>query len=200
MLTIPELPAGSKIEITPTAEGFQLSWKVPGGGCARYPIAAFLLFWLGCWTVGGLFAIGKFVESLREGTGIAWFLLFWLGGWLFGEASALFFLYHLIRGGKPETLELGYDALTHAPGLSLAAGAFSGASEKRAPDLASLLWSRKEIVARRSEISDVVLERVGEHQRLTIDVGTDRIEIGRHLHEPEREWLASVVRAWWEAR
>ena len=28
------------------------------------------------------------------------------------------------------------------------------------------------------------------------DLGADRIEIGRYLREPEKEWLAQVIREW----
>lgn len=40
------------------------------------------------------------------------------------------------------------------------------------------------------------LERLGEHLRPSIDQGTDRIEVGSSLREPEKEWLAGVLRLW----
>ena len=45
-------------------------------------------------------------------------------------------------------------------------------------------------------ISQFVLERVGERQRLRVDFGADRIEIGNLLREPEREWLAEQLEKW----
>jgi hypothetical protein len=48
----------------------------------------------------------------------------------------------------------------------------------------------------RSELGEVRVERVGERQRLTVDVGAERIELGASLEEPEREWLADVLRGW----
>ena len=39
-------------------------------------------------------------------------------------------------------------------------------------------------------------DRVGERQRLSIDVEFQRIEIGSSLTEPAREWLAGVLRQW----
>jgi hypothetical protein len=50
----------------------------------------------------------------------------------------------------------------------------------------------------RQAVGKIVLERVGERQRLSVDVGADRVEIGPWLTEPEREWLADVLRAWAE--
>jgi hypothetical protein len=40
------------------------------------------------------------------------------------------------------------------------------------------------------------IDRLGVRQRLTIDVGAERVEIGASLTEPEREWLAEVIVAW----
>ncbi len=42
----------------------------------------------------------------------------------------------------------------------------------------------------------LVLERVGERQRLRFDVGRDRVEMGVWLTEPEREWLAMELEKW----
>jgi len=47
-----------------------------------------------------------------------------------------------------------------------------------------------------NRINQFVLERVGERQRLRVDFGADRIEIGGLLREPEREWLAEELNKW----
>jgi hypothetical protein len=44
-------------------------------------------------------------------------------------------------------------------------------------------------VFERSRISNVILDRIGEQQRLSFDYKTQRINIGKGLTEPEREWL-----------
>ena len=64
-----------------------------------------------------------------------------------------------------------------------------------------LLWPfpgvcRKRVEIGKNELGPVVLHRAGERQRLYFDNGADRIEIGEHLREPEREWLAAVIEAW----
>jgi hypothetical protein len=48
----------------------------------------------------------------------------------------------------------------------------------------------------RSEVGEIRLDRVGPRQRLTIDRSVERVEIGAGLREPEREWLAGLLRAW----
>lgn len=55
---------------------------------------------------------------------------------------------------------------------------------------------RQRIEIAKNELGSVVLERIGERQRLYFDPGADRIEIGEHLREPEREWLAAVIQSW----
>ena len=62
-------------------------------------------------------------------------------------------------------------------------------------------WGRPEPRARieliaKDEVDAVRLERIGGNQRLSVDRGANRIEIGRFLPEAEREWLASVLAGW----
>lgn len=45
-------------------------------------------------------------------------------------------------------------------------------------------------------IGAFTLERVGERQRLRVDHGADRLEVGALLREPEREWLAEQLVKW----
>ena len=47
-----------------------------------------------------------------------------------------------------------------------------------------------------SGLGPFVLERVGERQRLRVDHGAERVEIGYLLREPEREWLAVQLQRW----
>ena len=49
-------------------------------------------------------------------------------------------------------------------------------------------------VCERSHIGNVMLERIGERQRLSFDFKSQRIEIGKGLTEPEREWLCEELR------
>lgn len=57
----------------------------------KRPVAlAFVTFWLGGWTVGGITAMRSFDPSLDDGGD--YFLLFWLGGWVVGWFWAAFFL------------------------------------------------------------------------------------------------------------
>jgi hypothetical protein len=48
----------------------------------------------------------------------------------------------------------------------------------------------------KEELGQIVVERVAEQLHLRYDVGAERIEMGRYLSEPEKEWLAEVLQAW----
>jgi hypothetical protein len=48
----------------------------------------------------------------------------------------------------------------------------------------------------KDELGEIVVETVNNQLRVRYDIGADRIEIGRHLREPEKEWLEEVIREW----
>lgn len=56
-------------------------------------------------------------------------------------------------------------------------------------------WRKKRTLPLDS-IGQFTRERVGERQRLRVDQGRERIEIGVLLSEPEREWLARELVTW----
>jgi hypothetical protein len=132
------------------------------------------------------------------------------------EFSPLFVLPHLLiasfmiwvglKKGHPQEISLGqatfnYD--TGSPALPIPFGWFfwpmfmhgsswfGGAGSEK-----SLFLSRKQYEIPTDQLAEFKLERVGERQRLTVDHGADRIEIGAELREPEREWLAELLQAW----
>jgi hypothetical protein len=49
---------------------------------------------------------------------------------------------------------------------------------------------------RRDDLDAFDLKHLADRQRLSLDIGADRIEIGESLREPEREWLFAVLEGW----
>jgi len=89
------------------------------------------------------------------------------------------------QAGRPARLTLGDTKLQFDPGRA------------RSTSKGVLEFLRNsETAVDRLEIAAVRLDRLGERQRLSIDVGARRIEIGSTLTEPEREWLARALRIW----
>lgn len=67
------------------------------------------------------------------------------------------------------------------------------------------LFGRKKVTATREDVGAVRLTRNQQQQRLSVDVGVDRIGIGMSgafpvLKEPEQEWLYEQLTAWKERR
>ncbi len=182
----------------------RLSWLGPTGGCFRYGAAAFLGFWLCGWAVGEVTVIGILTGLLFGGWGGpaqqggdlcgGLFLIVWLGGWTVGGFAAMFAFYNLVRRPRPERVVLGSNSLFYDPGTS---NLFPVSRYETAQWRRTTPWKRsKPRIIPREAVGRIVLERVGERQRLSVDVGADRVEIGPTLMEPEREWLADVLRAW----
>jgi hypothetical protein len=85
---------------------------------------------------------------------------------------------------RPESLTLTATALTHDPGNSLHATA--------AGKYAINVGTPRVIPWAESEEGCVLLT----HDRLALRHGRDERVIGLCLREPEREWLAEVLRSW----
>ena len=181
---LPEKPTESVIVESLDDEAMTLSWPVP-----RLPkwflipaygafIYAYVLFWIqkGAQFVG----VG--------GPGTVFLVLFIFFpiyiGWRHWKV--------LIRS-RPESIRLQTDSMEHIPGLP------NLQRQRRS------WWQRKaQFVATptepktmpRSEIIAFKLDRVGKRQRLFYDRGSDRLEVGACLKEPDREWLFAVLQRW----
>ncbi len=202
MVNLSEQPEGSSIEVREELHDTVLTWKKSEeSGCARWGSAAFMSFWLIGWAVGEVSVIfvlkGMLWGHGRGGLpntvswGVVIFLVAWLGGWTIGGVAAMSTLRSLIRGGPPESITLGLGELRYDPGIArapLLRGRQSGAGETKA--------LKRVITIPRRDMPPLVLDWAGDRQRLSFDEGADRIEIGKDLREPDREWLAEVIEDW----
>jgi len=195
---LPEIPAGSSITIEETVDGLRLHWLNPRGGSFRYAVILVFLFWLVVWSVAAVCAVAEVMRDVQRASTPDPFRLFWLGIWLVSGGFIVYLVLKLMAPGKPEVLLLGdceFHHRTGTPPLVL--------RESRSWDF-SHSWREfrrlKDTRTDKVKVGRPLLERVGEHQRLTVDVGADRIEIGEFLREPEREWLAQVLQLWFAER
>lgn len=176
----------------------RLTWSSSHRALARWLPAGFLLFWLCGWAAGEFFACWALIAMVFGngfGGGFEWFavgfLLFWLTFWTIGGVTAILALAALIRGPRPERIILAPELLSYDAGTAF----FHNPDENSKRSFRSY-WNARPQEFARAGLGTIRLERVGERQRLSIDVGAERIEIGPTLKEPEREWLAQVLRAW----
>ena len=70
------------------------------------------------------------------------------------------------------------------------------AKKQHANPFSMIFQKRKTYEFAKSECPEFVLEGVGDDQRLRFDDGADSVVIGDCLREPEREWLAEILKAW----
>ena len=153
----------------------------------RYAIAAFLIFWLGGWTMGWLSAVR---EITLDGKGGA-FLLFWLAGWTVGGGFAIVFLWKLLRRPVAETVVFAKPNLIYDTGVQ--PFPISWSYRQQMDIWKKMFEKRKRIEFSPDEIRSVRLRDIEADNRLTMDHGTERIDIGRTLTEVEREWLFKLI-------
>lgn len=182
-------PAGSKIDQLVDGGKTKLSWK-PKSSVLRFAPAGFLIFWLTGWSYG----LSQTLKQLLTAPFNLHTLLF-LGGGTFAALMVLKLIWQTIRPIVPESITLDFASLQYDSGvapLNMAAPQLQQAEEGINP----LFARRKKLSLTRDQHPTFVLEQIATRQRLRVDVGAERVEIGRSLTEPEREWLYGVLKQW----
>lgn len=182
------LPEGSKIKLAHESGHEMISLPHGSGGFLRYLIALFLLFWMGGWFVGFTTAFSQIIEGKGS-----MFLFFWLGGWTLGGLFALFFLYRLLKKSVPESLLLSRPKLVYDTGLPPFQFNFHPSSQKEY--WKSLFAKRKQYELSAEHMQTLKLRETSSGNRLTIDHGATRLEIGKDVSEIEREWLFEYLQS-----
>ena len=189
-----ESPAGTKIEVDRDIYSTTYFWKNGEKGLGQYPVAAFLIFWFCGWTVGGFMAVKAFFKGDDAPLFGRLFLLFWLGGWAVGEVAVAFILYSIFRPLKPAKLTLSKGLFEYQTGTKpFSFNYYTYHQSSQRPKFFQSISNKSYRIETR-ELKNLRLDRVGERQRLTFDMGIERIEIGETLSEPEREWLYEVLK------
>jgi len=185
---VPALPGNSWITAEADGEGrLTLRWKSRDARprSDRWMGIAHLSVFLAIWATGEVLTIVMALTFLLGGVPglelVGGFLLCWLTGWTAAGLVVLGYLWRLLRGPSEERVTLSPTALRHDPGRY-----FDGR------DVCDGLSSDVPL----AEVGAIRLERIEEVQRLTVGCGAAQIEFGPTLREPEREWLAQVLRTW----
>lgn len=185
VLQLPDRPRGSVIEEFANAQCVSLRWPLPDNSrYSRKGCLARLFFMWFVLSVGSLGTI--FRHHLRvEFENVVWF-----------GCSTIFCVWLIRRVSRtvPESVRLEPEALSYNSGYNcfFEPDNLHHGTSRLKPKTAQ----RRPIQLARSEIHQVILDRVGERQRLSLDWGADRLEIGACLTEPEREWLFEALQAW----
>jgi hypothetical protein len=182
-------PFESRIEVSTGRDGtVVLTLPTAKTGVMRFGIAAFLLFWIGGWAVGWITSFRQITSGRAEP-----FLIFWLCGWTVGGAFAFWYLWRLLRPAIPETLTVAKLDLAYDSGMQPFAVSFG---YRAGNDYwKKMFQKRKRIRFTRDEVATLTLRDTSDSNRLTIDHGNERIDIGIGLTEVEREWLFRLLKA-----
>ena len=180
-------PAGSQISID--RKDLDPTIVIPEtASSTRYFGGVFLLFWLGGWVMGETSAI----TQLMSGKGGA-FIIFWLGGWTIGGILAALTAYQIFRPTVPETLQLKRGSIAYDSGVP----SFELNKNTRNKGVreywSSLLSKRLRADLDRQQLQTLRLRETETGNRLTIDLGAQRLELASGASEVEREWLARLL-------
>lgn len=180
-------PAGCIIEEQADSEGMTLRWPMPAAGFLHYAFAGLYALFFCVWTFAMVMAARSiFLQPFGV---FSCFTIMVLGVLTYAGACIACGVWIMLRPDRPESVRLELAWLRHDPGRSKVHALQQLLRYRMLPALQS-------VAIRRSDIRGLVLERVEERQRLSIDCGSERIEIGATLREPEREWLHAILQRW----
>jgi len=181
-------PEGSEIKIDFENGIPKLIIPQSSGGFMRFFIGAFLLFWLGGWAFGWI----TVARQLAKGNSPAeLFLIFWLGAWTVGGILAFWFLYRIVRSSVPETIFLSRPHMVYDSGVTPFQISFGFRSQM---DMWKKLFQKRiRTEFNQTHLKTLRLREFDTGNRLTIDQGNKRIEVGAGASEPEREWLFKLI-------
>jgi hypothetical protein len=185
---IPPKPKGSRIEEHMTADACTFKWPLPSSGFKGVYYTALLLCIAGYLFYQSFWLFPGRVNLLSLLLPFAPLIL------------AIVSLSRLVRPSRPESITIGTDWFRHDLGRSGGYWAHMDAFRQHGVD-SRPMWRRLlglplVVVIPKEELGEIVLDRLAGQLRLRYDVGADRIEIGRYLREPEKEWLAKVLAEW----
>ena len=184
-------PEGSTISIKSELGIEKIVAPHPSGGIYRFLVVSFFIFWLGAWAIGWVNAVSDLITETTNGRAKG-FLMFWLTGWTLGGIGVCWILILLLRSSEPEVFLINLPKLTYDSGIppftrSIFIMPFDYPAQRN-------MWKR--FLRKRSraefqphEIKTLRLREFDSGNRLTIDKGTTRYELGLYLTDVEREWL-----------
>lgn len=187
MLT--HLPKGSKITIKNDEENPIISIPYASPSPIKYLMGIFLLFWLGGWMTSFVFAFRQVLSGQADA-----FLIFWLGGWTIGGIFAGFTLFRIFQPAVNATLTLSANCLYYDSGIP----PFEFHMNRYRRDAwKNFIPRRKKMDLTLSDLRTMRLRSTDTSNRLTIDVGVERLDIAGGVGEIEREWLYKTIRSYY---
>lgn len=178
--------ANSKIEIT-RLNGYEMLVVPPSkGSILRFLIGIFILFWLGGWFAG----LTSAFDQITSGKG-GMFVILWLCGWSLGGIVAIFFAYRIFRKPIPERFLLNKPNLSYDTGLPPFNVGLQMTNQREYWN--TVFARRKKYEFQHSDLRTLNLRDTDSGNRLTIDIGNERLELAKFSSEVEKEWLYNYL-------
>ncbi|WP_028109819.1 hypothetical protein [Ferrimonas futtsuensis] len=178
-------PIGSDIRLT-THNGHQLVvMPQESRGATRLFVPLFLSVWMVGWAFGWVSA----AREVLAGEG-GLFLIVWLTGWTLGGAFAGYALLRSFKKPTPEQWLLAKPSLhidTGLPPMRHVGRRGGRASWKE------MFPQRQRFELTPTEMATLALRETDSGNRLTVDLGAQRIELAQTATEIEREWLYELL-------
>lgn len=183
-------PRDSSISVTSVDGQPLIAVRHAAGSAVRYVFGVFLLAWLGGW-VAGLSMTTTSLSSGKVQGNAQIFVAFWLVAWTAGGVMAMYVAYRLFRPSVPETLRLTPAGLIYDSGIPPYPMYFGCLMPN---DYWKIMFpKRTRVELDRGMLETLRLRSAADGNRLTIDVGVERLDIARSASEIEREWLCDVL-------
>jgi hypothetical protein len=186
-----ELLSGSRISVTTDGADTVIAIPHDGGGAGRYFRGLFLLAWLGVWAIAWMSAFSSVSNGLERGA-VDSFLLFWLAAWTLAGIAVVYALFRTLRPSVPETLRLTSNGVVYDSGVVPMGSSQSGSSSTKEA-WSAMYPKRTRVEVDRRRLQSLQLRETDAGNRLTVDIDTRRLEIGRAASEIEREWLYQAL-------
>ena len=180
-------PAGSKISVI-DEDGNSKVIIPAASGVGRYFTGAFMLFWLGMWTVGFRDVSSKILSGNFQP-----FLVLWLGAWTLGGVFAAYTAFRAFRPSVPETLTLKRNSIAYDSGITPPQFNTYGRYQSRKDVWKQAFPKRVRVEIERKQLQSLRLRETDTGNRLTIDVDAARLDLAPAASEVDREWLAGVL-------
>lgn len=202
MQAIAPLPPKSRIQIEREGDQLELVWSHPkNDNWVKIPLGLVLVVAIGFWAICGLFLLTILIAGILNApnvdkvppsiVAVFGFLVIAIMGICFASIPAISLLARVMSRDRPARLSLGAETLHFDPGRR-----FVLPNHWQPDRHANWPTPPPERTLSRSKLSGIQLAYAGDRQRLSIDHGIERVEIGESLHLPDREWLCEVLRAW----
>jgi hypothetical protein len=197
---LPTPPPGSKISVTTEGPDEVIVIPYRDSAVIRYLFRLIALVWLTVFTsaLAG-FGWAAYFGTLQGNTSVEVTMTFVVLG--LNEIIGILHLYVWLRPVVPETLKLQYDSVIYDSGIPPYHPWFGfGYPRPRYPSLADLeqprlsRFRRTRVELDLHQVRAIRLTETDSGNRLTVDLGSSRIDIARSATEIEHEWLIDIAR------